>query len=230
MSMFDSYQNLNDDYVAKNIDCNMPEKREYYSDKLPQIEFNIKGEFVGYSWAYGDTLRIELPIDRTLLVEDNAIIFSIKNQIPNENTVGEYGQKLYNAIDKKLWECKSIGQTTYVWEELPFSIPKNGVKPVLFPFDYDLSNKQVSISIYNFRMEKIYNNTSPLQLLLVDNTTISSNDVILNMRMPYSLLSIYLDIDKELSSKLLKGQYTIDIVIFDDTTSYKNTSYSLIVK
>lgn len=78
MTMFDNYNNLNSSYHPNNMAEYLPDTYIEYTDKLPRKEFNLCGEFIGYSWNYGDTLTLEIPINPTIKVEADAIIFTEK--------------------------------------------------------------------------------------------------------------------------------------------------------
>ena len=56
MSMFNNYKNIPNDYIPNNI-----KPPEYYhpAPKYPLEEYNAKGELIGYSWHYGDTVVLE---------------------------------------------------------------------------------------------------------------------------------------------------------------------------
>ena len=48
---------------------------------------------VAWEWNYGDTCILTFPINKTILVEKTALIYSQSNLGPTDNTPGIFGQK-----------------------------------------------------------------------------------------------------------------------------------------
>lgn len=199
--MFDSYSNLSDIYVPNNS-----EKKFYYytvfNDNLIKKEYNIKGEFIGYSWAYGDTLVIPYNLNKIIYVEDNAIVYQAEGEAPTTETVGIKSQKAYNVYDIKSWTCETLDQATYDWvEDKEFTYPTNGTKQIILVTEKDIHDKKIIFTIKNFRQELIYSHEYP------------ATDM------------VSIDINEELSKKLLKGTYScyIDMVRENDL-AFRNCS------
>ena len=207
MSMFDNYENLNSDYIPYNIQLDVPTRRNKYTNELPRKEFNKAGEFVGYSWDYGDTLILTFYIQPIVKVEENAIVYDVAGQVPLNSTVGEFHQRAYNTADLRVWVCETYDQTEYVWkEQCEFTYPRCGTKEIVLPIGIDLSQKKVLIELMNFRREVIHSAETDCAEI------------------------VNFAIDKELSDKLLEGIYYCKVTIFNDVESRFSSEYMLIVK
>ena len=207
MSMFDSYENLNANNIPNNITLEIPTKRIYYTDKPPYEQHNVLGEFIGYSWNYGETLTLKFNIQPVVKVEEDAIVYTVAGESPTSETVGKFNQKAYNTADLKVWVCTTYDQTVYNWEELKeFSYPKYGTKEITLIKEENLTQCKVSINIMNFRRE-----------------------VLFSFEANYDSV-VYLTIDKDLSAILLKGIYFCDVTVSDDEKDRFITEYMLIVK
>lgn len=66
MGMFDGYKNLNNIYSPNN-NCPPPPKPECNLEPCfpnkPYIEYNAKGEMIGYWWYQGNTINLEFNIE-----------------------------------------------------------------------------------------------------------------------------------------------------------------------
>ena len=202
--MFDNYNNLSTSYIPNNQKITDTFNRIEFNNKEPRKEFSNDGLFIGYSWNYGDTVEIPYSIYKTIPVEDNAIIYYESEKGPSKDTVGLLNQKAYNIVDLKLWICKTLDQSIYNWvEQDKFTYPTHGKKMVTLNSDIDMSDKSIEVNICNFRKEVIYTETFSGQ------TTVKVN------------------IDKDLSKKLLKGIYYITFSIVGE--NYKNLDESLFI-
>ena len=74
MSMFTNYDKIPENYIPDNIVMRMPPEIVCFSNKQPQKEYNFKGDFIGYSWEQGDTLTMKISVDKTIKVEEDALI------------------------------------------------------------------------------------------------------------------------------------------------------------
>lgn len=147
------FDNLNINKIPNNLNSNLPNMRNC---KLPYEEYNDMGEFVGYSWKYGDTVTLEFNLSGELTVESNALIYTALGASPDESTVGTINQKAYNTTDLISWTCTSIKDDTYTWtQNEEWSAPSAGINTYVTVKDY-LENKYLYIDIYNFRYEKEY--------------------------------------------------------------------------
>ena len=202
--MFDNYNNLSTSYIPNNQKITDTFNRIEFNNKEPRKEFSNDGLFIGYSWNYGDTVEIPYSIYKTIPVEDNAIIYYESEKGPSKDTVGLLNQKAYNIVDLKLWICKTLDQSIYNWvEQDKFTYPTHGKKMVTLNSDIDMSDKSIEVNICNFRKEVIYTETFSGQT------------------------SVKVNIDKDLSKKLLKGIYYITFSIVGE--NYKNLDESLFI-
>ena len=192
--MFKNYDNISKYYTPNNLNNLHKEPLSYKAldpvggDK-PFTEYNAKGELIGYTWYYGNTLNLEFNIDGEIIVEDGSIIYSQINQAPGKSTRGKIGQRCYNVKDLRSWTCTYIYQGTFTWTEDPeFTYPEVGQSIYLDATDY-LKGKDIVVNIYDWRYRNIYSKTF--------------NDI----------TKIILPIDVELSKQLVKGVYYIELLV-----------------
>ncbi len=195
MSMFSNYENLDSSYQPNNRNKAMPEVRVGFDDGLPHKAYNLCGEFIGYSWNYGDTLILDVNINPVVKVEADAIIYTEPGEEPTSETVGRLWQRAYNTADFRCWICETLDQTVYAWEELKeFSFPESGDKEVTLKLYDSFDGISGKFKIYNFRWEEV-----------------ASFDV-------QAADTISIEIDSELSAKLIKGVYYCSIEIGNENT------------
>ena len=177
-----NYDNITDDYIPNNLRLAAPTPRKIFDYEPPYDEYNLKGNFVGYSWHYGESLDLTLSISKTIYVEDSAIIYTETGGHPDDSRAGFIGQRAYNTADNKTWVCVALrmnedgsnykkennewGTTfiiyedsfvQYIWqEEKNFTYPANGTKPIIVNSEKDIEVKSVECKIYNFRWEEMY--------------------------------------------------------------------------
>jgi len=202
MSMFLNYHDIADNYTPNNLIKAFPQKLndcklDPVDASKPYEDYNVKGELIGYFWRYGETLNLEFNIDGEVTVESDAILYKASGQKPTTSTKGRVGQKLYNIIDLISWTCVSNIRREYVWQQdAEFTYPLNGDKSVYVTAADYLADKQVEVTLYNFRMEplckKIYAG-SP---------------------------QIIFSIDRELSCSLPRGIYYCSVKVFNDETMF----------
>lgn len=193
MGIFDNYQNLDNTYVPNNLSQLFPKKIPCHRPqfKKPFEDYNAEGKLIGYYWYYGNTVSLNFNITGEIIVEDTDIIYTAIGQRPTVNTVGQIGCKAYNVIDLLSWTLVSIHDNSYIWEQdSEFICPNNGQRNVYFTSEQFLKNRYVKITILNFRKEPIYQETF-------------AGDQ-----------SIVLNIDENLSAKLIKGVYYYNLEIF----------------
>lgn len=193
MGIFDNYQNLDNAYVPNNLSQLFPKKIPCHRPqfKKPFEDYNAEGKLIGYYWYYGNTVSLNFNITGEIIVEDTDIIYTAIGQRPTVNTVGQIGCKAYNVIDLLSWTLVSIHDNSYIWEQdSEFICPNNGQRNVYFTSEQFLKNRYVKITILNFRKEPIYQETF-------------AGDQ-----------SIVLNIDENLSAKLIKGVYYYNLEIF----------------
>lgn len=202
MGMFLNYQNLADNYIPNNLINAFP--RRMSDSKLdpldaskPFEEYNTKGELIGYFWRYGETLNLEFNIDGEITLENDALIFKTRGQTPNEKTMGKVGQRLYNIIDLRSWTCVAKTNGRYLWnEDEQFTYPLRSNRSVYLSAEDYLKDKEVEVTLYNFRMEPICKKVFP------------------------GRPTVIFGIDKELSQHLVKGIYYCSVAVFNDSVYY----------
>lgn len=190
IDMFTNYQNLSDYYIPNNLSKNICTPSSY-TKKLAPIEaskpyelYDAKGELEGYYWYKGDQLTLDFSIDGELTLECNAIVFTVPGESPTMQTEARLGQMAYNIIDYKSWKCISYFKNKYVWEpQEEFIYPLNGDKSVYVDASDYMKDKILTFTIYNFRMEPIFNKNYP------------------------GTASFKVAIDEELTNKMPKGIY-----------------------
>lgn len=201
MSMFTDYDNQPDNYVPNNIRDVLCPPRLFLTDGLPIEEQNVLGKFIGYTWHYGDTFDFIIPIQEKVKVEDNAIVYTVTEETPTENTQGEIGQMAYNTVDLLCWKCRGLFDDIYIWDKQDqFTYPENGTKEVTLIVHKDISGNKVKVNIYNFRMEKVMDRW------------FEGED------------SITLSLSEEDYKILVPDIYTFEIVIYNEDTKYYNNA------
>ena len=200
--MFDSYSNLSDIYVPDNI-TNHQDTFVRFSNSEINKEYNIKGDFVGYSWNYGDTVSLGISMSKRIMVEEDAIIYEESGQHPDSSTIGIKGQRAYNTKEIRSWTCETLDQTDYNWaEDIEFKYPEFGNKEI---FEND-NEKKVLFEIKNFRKENVYSS-----------------------EIPYSGL-LRVDITKEIAEILLKGVYGFYFTLVGENSSNMFMMFSVTIK
>lgn len=170
MGIFNNYTNLDENYIPDNVSPQYPNE-VIEKTKLPKPSYNIKGDFVGYTWNLDDTFVWEIDFNRNINVEDDAIIYNVVDETPTINTVGCVGQKAYNTVAVRSWECLGNTNGEYIWkEDEKFTYPHISSKSVeLTPIIKDT----ITLELYNFRWEHIdtFSHFSDNKLLVeIDNS------------------------------------------------------------
>lgn len=145
-SMFDTYENIPQNYVPNNIKPNdplackcPPNKLEPIKPILPYEEYNVEGELIGYYWYYGDQVNLEFNIDGevTLVDEETYIpaedflkdkkititILDFRNNIVVDR-VFDASTKVIFMVDKELSKKMVRGVyncTVTVWDDDGFT-------------------------------------------------------------------------------------------------------------
>lgn len=186
--MFKNYQNINPDYIPDNTTCTHTHCRSYTklcptTASKPYEEYDAKGNLIGYSWRYGETLNLDFNIDGEITVEDTAIILKAAGQLPPVD-YGVIGQRAYNIVDLKSWTCTAIIDGRCEWaEDKPFKYDETADRSVYITADAYLKDKSIIVTLYNFRFEEV-----------VRQSFKGSSHVVF-------------PIDSDLSKKLVKGIY-----------------------
>lgn len=202
MGMFLNYQNIAKNYVPNNLINAFPSKMN--SSKLdpldaskPFEEYNAKGELTGYFWRQGETLNLEFNIDGEITLEADAILLTAHGQAPTTQTMGKVGQKAYNIVDLKSWRCVAVSAMQFIWQEdEEFTYPLNSDRSVYISAADYLKDKEVEVTLYNFRMEPICKKVFAASPTIV------------------------FEIDRELSAALPKGIYHCSVTVFNKDVCY----------
>ena len=163
MSMFLNYHNISDNYKPNNLICTFPVGKSYtkldpVQASKPYEEYDSKGNLIGYFWHYGETLNLEFNIDGEITVEDGAMILTSKGSTPSP-LEGALMQRAYNIADKRSWTCTDIVDNAFIWtEDAEFTYDESGKSVYVTAADY-MKDKQVDVTLYNFRMEPIHSET-----------------------------------------------------------------------
>ena len=214
MGMFFNYINIDDNYTPNNLSCTFPKlkcstKLNPIEKSKPYEEYNEKGELIGYYWHYGETINLDFSIEGEITIESDAILLT-GNQSPSELTQGHIGQRAYNIVTFRSWTCTAIENKSYIWtEDAEFIYPSESDRDVYVSAKDYLQGKQVTLTIYDFRME-------PLHTITVEAS-------------PQLIFSI----DKELSTRLTKGVYYCSLIVFDNNSSFtvfNSTDCTLVVR
>ena len=117
MGMFDNYDNMSNGYIPDN----MHDPVEYTTLEIktdPLVtETNLSGR-ENYAWNFGEVFNIEFDTKRTILVEENALVYNISGECPDERTIGVVGQKAYNTVDIKSWVLVAIRHYRYTRDNI----------------------------------------------------------------------------------------------------------------
>lgn len=206
MSIFDNYENLSSTYVPNN-QKKIFEEQKIFDQDVPKKEYDTYGRFIGYSFSYGDTVRIPYFINKVIYVEEDAIIYELEGGEPTEDTVGYKGQKAYNIKTVESWVCESLDSSIYSWKKLNnFTYPENGTKKVTLESNKYSDVDKIKFNIYNFRWEEVYSKEF----------------------LPSQDFNIF--IDKELSDKLVSGIYNCSVDFYTNNSFYTDGTFVLIVK
>lgn len=209
--MFKKYFNIDPNYIPNNMDFKKHQReRSYNRDNLIAIidRFN---QIWGYTWSWKDTVSIPITINKIVNVPDDSIIVNESGIIPTNLTEGKIGQKFYNVVDIKSWTCKDIDVdddthvSYYGWIEDDYLkyVDHSNTEITIEP---DISGKKLTAEILNFRKEIVYSKE-------FDDGESFNN----------------LDIDLELSNKLVPGIYFVRVRLVSDTTSSFVDEYKVFI-
>ena len=201
MGMFLNYQNIANNYTPNNLVCSFPVGKSYtklnpLKATKPYEEYDFAGNLIGYSWYYGETLNLDFTIDGEITVESDAIVFVNNGEFPDVSTKAYVNQRAYNIADFKSWTCINVVDNTYyIWEEdAEFEYDETSSTSIYVPAQYYLEDKFVQLTIYNFRLEPIYQESTKAGT------------------------SVLFEIDPELSKRLTKGLYYCSLDVYNEDT------------
>ena len=198
MGMFLNYHNIADNYTPNNLVCSFPVGKSYtklapVQASKPYEEYNAKGELIGYFWRYGETLNLEFNIEGEIAVESDAMVFVNSGDYPTISTQGFLNQRAYNIADLRSWTLTSIIDNNYIWEEdEEFMYDEYSETCIYVSAEDFLADKNVDVTLYNFRMEPIHQETYK------------------------GTSKIIFPITQELSKTLKRGIYYCSLTVFND--------------
>ena len=205
-NMFDNYENLSSTYVPNN-QRKIFEEQEIFNQDIPKKEYDVYGRSIGYSFSQGDTVNIPYSINKTIYVEEDSLIYKYDGAGPSSDTPGYKGQKAYNTKTLECWVCSSLDSSIYDWTKLDkFIYPKNGTKKIILKSNKYSFIDKIRFKIFNFRWEEIYSKEF----------------------LPEEDFSI--NIDKELSNKLVNGIYNCSVEFYNNNDYYIDGTFILIIK
>lgn len=114
MGMFDSYENLGNNYIPNNTTSRAPQctpdEQKIAPCKIikPYEEYNAKGELVGYYWYYGDTVNLEFTIEGEVVVTDSEISISAESFMKDKIVRVELFDFRHESIAVKTFEGSTI--------------------------------------------------------------------------------------------------------------------------
>lgn len=206
MGMFDTYDSLNPNYIPDNS-TNKIEQYKYIEKELPYKVYDIKNRFVGYKWNYNDRFVFPISVDNTICVDEDALIYTNKDECPDTHTVGTHiGQKAYNTIDSKSWTYCGESNNIYLWVEDDFIIySAKGDKEITL--STDMNERKIEVTIYNFKWEVVYKHMGDI-----------------------GASTTHINIDNELNEVLVPGLYYVVINISGEDTSQMFSKYNIIIE
>lgn len=198
MGMFTNYQaDLLKVYQPNNLINSFPtpvnnSKLNPVNESKPYEELDAKGNHIGYFWRQGETLNLEFTLEGEITVEPDAFVHTDAGDEPGNLMASRPGQKYYNIVDMRSWECYLDGNKT-VWVEDPeFSYPESGqgLRSIYMPATEYIKDKNIVVTLFNFRMEPVH----------TWYPTINRTKIICS-------------VDKDLSSSLAKGIYYCSVIV-----------------
>ena len=189
MGMFLNYQNIANNYIPNNLVKAYTKPKSYtkldpVDASKPYESYDVKGNLVGYFWNYRDILNLEFNLDGEITVETDAIIYDTYGKCPDTYTEGRIGQRCYNIVNMKSWTCVSIVDNNFNWvQDAEFIYPERADRSVYVSASDYLKDKEIDITLYNFRYEPVITRT------------FEGKD------------KVVFEIDATLSEKLVKGIY-----------------------
>ena len=159
MSMFDNYDFLPSNYIPNNLTTSPPLEYKVIDDYIPKKIYNLKNDFIGYSWNYGYIFDFKLSVNDIIKVKDDSIIFTTAEEEPTDSLVGYKGQQCYNTVKNKSWTCSGHIQGIYVWVEDKYvTYDAHGTKEI--EMVTDVSDSTITFEMYDKKWKLIYSITA----------------------------------------------------------------------
>ena len=87
MDMFSNYENIPTSYVPNNM---TPQKPAPVVAKSPLTMYNAKGDFIGYTWKYGDEIILNFLISGNVIYDDSGDAQSAFYETAEQYLEGKY--------------------------------------------------------------------------------------------------------------------------------------------
>ena len=154
MKMFDTYDNLNEDYIPDNSTV-VDDSVVTLDSTLPRKLYDVKNRFIGYEWSTTDRFSFKLSVNDAITIDDDAILYNYTGGAPDYYTEGtRVGQQAYNLVDRKSWTFVGRTHNTFMWiEDAVFTYSADGTNTV--ELRADMTERKTQLCIYNFRWELI---------------------------------------------------------------------------
>lgn len=204
-SMFYNYDNMDPNHIPNNIKAYKIPEYIQLDNTLPNKLYDIKNNFIGYSWVHGELFNFTLNVNDTIRVPEDSIIYTESGQCPDANTKGYKSQKAYNIVDGKCWTCTGYVCGVFVWllnDKIMYTA--DGDKEI--SLNIDMTNKQLKLDLYTFKWEII-------ESIITENSD-----------------TIELSIDDTLSEKLNSGIYYGILSIVDNDNIHIKDKFTIVIK
>ena len=201
MGMFDTYDNINTNYIPDNINKQLPQYYNIIDDTYPKKLYDMKGRFQGFSWNYGDEFEFKLTVNNVIKVNKDSIVYTGSGEYPYVGTLGYKGQQAYNIVDNKSWTCIGEVNGLNLWvEDEEIIYDSKGTKEI--EFITDMTNKGLILQIYDFQWEPIksFENFESTELVCTINKDIY-NDI--KRGLYYAILYVLEDNVKHIKNKFI---------------------------
>lgn len=204
MGMFDKYDKLNPDYIPNNTTTYLGTEYLTIDSEVPRPMYDIKNNFIGYTWDEGEFFDFKLSVDDMITVRENSLIYDKPGEGPDLYTIAEMeGQQAYNVVDAKSWTFTGKAENLYIWiEDTELTYPTKGDKSIMI--NTDMTDAYIQMNIYNFRWENIYS----------QNGEIGESDIVLH-------------IDNEMSETLKPGVYYVTLKICSEKEHFVKSRFMI---
>ena len=116
-SMFDNYENLQQNYIPNNLPCCPPKIKQCEESKLepckpnkPYEDYNAQGLLVGYWWYYGNTITLDFDIIGEVTFEGNDKYITPDEFLKDKEIKLELFNFRFENIFSKVYNYKMIKQ------------------------------------------------------------------------------------------------------------------------
>lgn len=118
-SIFDSYDNLKDQYIPSNMNRKpCPPKANPFLDpaipKKPYCEYNAEGNIVGYWWPYGNTVNLEFELDGYVTIDEENVYVDVRDFIKDKQLQIKIYNFRHEVIDTKLYDGKDYQVAKFI--------------------------------------------------------------------------------------------------------------------